>query len=131
MDDYPEDLMGLKDEIEDPIYEMEGQEMKSSKIRPICVNLHRMLLGLCQDVEEGRFPLFHDRKLMRETKVSKVEVTLSLVTRWIKALEKERLSKNQGAIYWTKLLEAFPSLLEEDIPEDAEDWALQLRRWRS
>jgi hypothetical protein len=131
MDDYPEDLIPLRDEIEDPIYEMDGPKKKKPKIRPICENLHRMLLGLCQDVEEGRFPRFHGRKLMRETKMSKVEATLSLATRWIKALEKERLSKNQGAIYWTKLLEAFPSLLGEEIPEEAEDWALQLRRWRS
>jgi hypothetical protein len=130
MEDYPEDPMPMKDEIEDPIYEEDLPREKTLKIRPIEVNLHKMLLGICQDVEEGRFPLFCNKILFRKTKGSKTKEALGLAILWVKALERERLSQNQGAIFWTKLLESFPGFLQGEIPEDAENWALQLRRWR-
>jgi hypothetical protein len=131
MDDYPEDLMPPKDEIEDPIYEMDGPKEKKPKIRPISENLHRMLLGLCRDVEEGRIPSLRNNPLIVKTRKSKIADILPLARQWVKALEQERLQQNQGAIYWTKLLEAFPNFLEEDIPEEAEEWALRLRGWRA
>jgi hypothetical protein len=130
MEDYPEDPMPLRDEIEDPIYEEDLPMARTRKIRPIEVNLHRMLLGICQDVEERRLPLFCNKMLLKKTKDSKTTEVLGLATQWVKALEQERLLQNQGAIFWTKLLESFPDLLHGEIPEDAEDWALQLRRWR-
>jgi hypothetical protein len=130
MDDYPEDPMPQRDEIEDPIYERDGLMERKLKIRPISENLYRMLLGICQDVEEGRISL-SDTRLISKTRKSRVTDILPLAKLWMKALEQARSQRNQGAIYWTKLLEVFPNLLEEDIPEEAEEWAFQLRRWRA
>jgi hypothetical protein len=131
MFDNDESPMPLKDEIEDPIYEVDMPEEKIPKIRPMGVNLHRMLLGLCQDVEEGRLPSFHNKPLVTKTKGSKITEIRPIAKLWVKALEQEKLLQNQGAIYWSRLLEAFPNLLEGVFPEEVEEWALQLRNWRT
>jgi hypothetical protein len=130
MFDNDEDLMPPRDEIEDPIYESDLPEKKKRKVRPIGENLHRMLKGLCQDVEEGRIPSLRNTPLIVKTRDSTITGTFPLARLWVKALEQERLQQNQGAIYWTKLLEHFPNFLEGDIPEDAQNWAFQLRKWR-
>jgi hypothetical protein len=131
MDDENEEPMTLRDEIEDPIYEMKLPRPKKRKILTVGENLFRMLLGLCQDAEEGRFPLLHNRRLIAKTKEADIGKLLLLTREWIQALEEERLHQNVRAIYWTKFLEAFPNLLEQDIPAEAENWALQLRKWGS
>jgi hypothetical protein len=89
-----------------------------------------MLLGLCQDVKDGRFPLIQADSLIEKTRKRNIKKLLMLTRKWVLALKEERLHHNVGAIYWTKLLEAFPNFLEGDIPEEAEDWPLQLKRWR-
>jgi hypothetical protein len=131
MYDNDEDWMPPRDEIEDPIYETEMPERKKQEIRTIGENIHRALMGLCQDVEEGRFPLFRKKPLIGKTRESKVEDVLFLARGWIHALEKEKLHRNPGAVCWTKFLEVVPNLFEGDIAEEVEEWTYQLRKWRN
>jgi hypothetical protein len=139
MYDENEEPMTPRDEIEYPIYESEEDLMyeserprkKKRKILAVEVNLLRTLKGLSQDAEDGRFPLFHNTVLIRQTKASRSEKVLQLAKEWISALEEERLNQNVGAIYWTKFLEAFPNLVEMKISEEIEDWTARIGERRS
>jgi hypothetical protein len=130
MDDEIEELMTPRDEIEDPIYELKSPKLRKRRTLSVEENLHRTLLGLCQDAEDGRFPLFRNVSLLEKTKTSSLQDLIPLSKSWVKALERSRTCQNAGAVYWTKFLVAIPNFLKGEIPTEAEDWGLQMRRWR-
>jgi hypothetical protein len=134
MSDWDEEPFTPTDEIEDPIFPDEDEEMnyQSEEVtRPPEENLLRALKeGICQDALKKRFPTFSDWELVKRTLDAETENLLSLARCWIQALKKDCKQRNQGAILTTKFLKAFPSLARCIIPEGVEEDAIQLKIWR-
>jgi hypothetical protein len=126
-----EEPTSLKDEIEDPIVEKLPSYRK--EIRSAEENLFRVLLSLCQDADEGRFPSIRTDRLIKKTRESTHRDALDRAKDWITILGKERRQQNRGAIYWINFLEAYPQILggDETVLPGMEECAAQIRSWRS
>jgi hypothetical protein len=139
MSDWDEDPFTPTDEIEDPIIPSDDSDEENyyepvkltKKEQEIQTQIRHLFQTLCKDTESGKFPMFQNWNLIRKTRNPEPREWESLALKWIKCLKKERAYQNTGAIYYTKFLMTLPDIMLGNLPEETEEWASQIRTWRS